>query len=287
MSHNPFVLKLSNPFLEVGNEPSDVYTKFCMLPIVKWSGGKRDELSQILPHVPVFTRYIEPFIGGGAVYFHLNPTDAVIADVHEDLIALYKTIAAGRGPEISTFMDEHPNTEEVYYQVRDDMIPTNDFERACKFYYERKTCYRGMLRYNKKGKFNIPFGRYKTMSYKDLVDERYHTLLARTDIRTCGFEQIFRDFNDPENFVFLDPPYDSEFTDYGYCKFEQDKQIELAECFKTTKNKCLMIIGKTDFIVSLYEKYIVGEFDKKYAFKLHSGRIGNEINTKHLIIKNY
>lgn len=258
-----------------------------MLPIIKWSGGKRDEIKQFEALIPPFVRYIEPFVGGGALFFHLNPAQAVIADVHPDLIALYKTIGEQGSGVLSAFMAEHPNTEEVYYQVRDSMVPTNDVERACKFYYERKTCYRGMLRYNKKGKFNIPFGRYKKVSTTELNNPHYEELLKRTTILCAGFEDIFRDYNSPDNFVFLDPPYDSVFTDYGYCTFTQDHHRRLAECFKTTRNKCMMVIGKTPLIEELYRDYIVAEFDKKYAFKLHSGRIGDEINTKHLIILNY
>ena len=87
--------------------------------------------------------------------------------------------------------------------------------------------------------------------------------------------------------MFLDPPYDSEFTDYGYCQFGKEEQHKLASLFKTTKIKCLMIIGKTKFIEELYGGYIVAEYDKKYKFKLYNNRIGDEINTKHLIIKNY
>jgi DNA adenine methylase len=87
--------------------------------------------------------------------------------------------------------------------------------------------------------------------------------------------------------MFLDPPYDSEFTDYGYCKFGKEEQIKLADLFKQTKIKCLMIIGKTPFIEDLYKDYIVDEYDKKYRFKLYAGRVGDEINTKHLVIKNY
>jgi len=89
--------------------------------------------------------------------------------------------------------------------------------------------------------------------------------------------------------MFLDPPYDSEFTDYGYCKFDKTDHIRLAELFKSTKIRCLMVIGKTPFIESLYQGYIVesGEYEKNYRFKIHSGRVGNEINTKHLVITNY
>jgi DNA adenine methylase len=144
-----------------------------------------------------------------------------------------------------------------------------------------------MLRYNKKGGFNIPFGRYKSISYEDLKNPAYTELLKRTTIRLAPFQDIFRDYDDPDTFMFLDPPYDSEFTDYGYCSFDFEQQKALAECFKTTKNKCMMVIGATPRIRELYEGYIAGEFAKKYAFKLHSGRVGSEINTTHLIIKNY
>lgn len=144
-----------------------------------------------------------------------------------------------------------------------------------------------MLRYNKKGKFNIPFGRYKTYNYENLKNTNYEDLLKRTEIFNKSFEHIFNNYNDSNNFMFLDPPYDSEFTDYGYCQFGKDEQHKLAKCFKETKIKCLMIIGKTPFIQDLYKDYIVGEYDKNYRFKLHSGRVGKEINTKHLIIKNY
>ena len=137
------------------------------------------------------------------------------------------------------------------------------------------------------GKFNIPFGKYKTINYNDLKNKRYEELLKRTEIFNKSFEYVFEKYNDKNNFMFLDPPYDSEFTDYGYCKFGKEEQTILANLFKQTKIRCLMIIGKTEFIEDLYKDYIVGEYDKKYKFKIHSGRVGDEINTKHLIIKNY
>ena len=87
--------------------------------------------------------------------------------------------------------------------------------------------------------------------------------------------------------MFLDPPYDSQFTDYGYCQFDKTDHTRLAELFKGTKIRCLMIVGKTSFIESLYQGYIVEEYEKNYRFKIHSGRVGNEINTKHLVISNY
>jgi DNA adenine methylase len=265
----------------------EIITRSPLMPLVKWSGGKKDEISKILPHIPTeYDTYLEPFIGGGALYFHINPLKAAISDVHTELVDLYNNIKSGNSALIHKFMGEHPNTEEEYYKVR-NMPITNSLDSASRFYYLRKTCFRGMLRYNNKGKFNIPYGRYKTYNYDNLIIPEYETLLKRTEILKSSFELLFDKYNSENNFMFLDPPYDSEFTDYGYCKFGKDEHKKLAECFKTTKIKCLMIIGKTDFITDLYKDYIVCEYPKKYRFKLHSGRIGDNINTNHLIIKNY
>ena len=143
-----------------------------------------------------------------------------------------------------------------------------------------------MLRYNKQGKFNIPFGRYKTYRFEDIKNKKYEDLLKTTEVRCENFQSIFEEYNDQKNFMFLDPPYDCECTDYGYCKFDKTDHTRLAEFFKSTKIRCLMVIGKTPFIETLYQGYIVEEYEKKYRFKIHSGRVGNEINTKHLIIMN-
>ncbi len=256
-------------------------------PIVKWSGGKQDEIKNILPYIPEnIDIYLEPFVGGGAVYFHLNPKKAVINDVHKELIDFYTAIKNGHSNEIYKFMSDHNNDEETYYKVR-SYNNEDPLDNAKRFYYLRKTCFRGMLRYNKKGEFNIPFGRYKNYNFEEIKNNHYETLLKNTEIYNKDFEYIFNNYNSEDNFMFLDPPYDSEFTDYGYCSFGKKEHEKLAQLFKETKIKCLMIIGKTNFIQELYKDYIHGEYEKKYRFKLHSGRVGDEINTKHLIIKNY
>ena len=258
-----------------------------LLPIIKWSGGKKDELKNILQHIPEkYNIYIEPFVGGGAVYFNLNSNKSVINDVHKELIDFYQSIKDGKADEIYQFMKQHENNEETYYKVR-KYDNKDKLDNAKRFYYLRKTCFRGMLRYNKSGEFNIPFGRYKNYNYEEIKNKDYEDILKRTEILNKDFTYVFDTYNSSDNFMFLDPPYDSEFTDYGYCTFGKEEQKKLAKCFKETTIKCLMIIGKTTFIQELYKDYIVGEYDKKYRFKLHSGRVGDEINTKHLIIKNY
>lgn len=258
-----------------------------MKPLIKWSGGKTDEIKYFEKYIPEYSCYIEPFVGGGAVYFYLEPTKAIISDIHTELIDFYTSIKNGKSQEIYNFMVQNKNNESDYYKVRNEFNVETTLDNAKRFYYLRKTCFRGMMRYNKSGIFNVPFGRYKKINYNDLLDEKYHSLLQNTQIFNKDFKYIFENFNDPSNFVFLDPPYDSIFTDYGYCQFGKEEHKELFNYFKTTKNKCLMVIGKTDFITELYKDYIVEEYDKNYRFKLYANRIGNEINTKHLIIKNY
>ena len=260
----------------------------CLKTPLKWSGGKFDEIPQFKKYIPSdYRKYIEPFIGGGSVYFSENPKKAVISDVHKELIAFYASIKKGYTQDIYNFMSENPNDAETHYEIRDELELNDELTIAKRFYYLRKTCFRGMMRYNKSGGFNIPFGKYKSINFENILDPGIERLLKRTKIHNKSFEYIFEKYNDKRNFMFLDPPYDSEFTDYGYCKFGKDEQIALSECFKKTKIRCLMIIGKTPFISELYKDYIVDEYPKKYKFKLFAGRIGSEINTMHLIIKNY
>ena len=257
-------------------------------PIIKWSGVKKDEIKSFIQYIPTdINTYIEPFIGGGAVYFHIGHNKNVINDVHPELIDFYTSIKNGYSSDIYKFMEEHQNIETEYYNIRDRFTIESPLDNAKRFYYLRKTCYRGMMRYNNSGGFNIPFGKYKSINFDELKNPNYEELLKNTMIYNGSFEEIFEKYDDEMNFMFLDPPYDSKFTNYGYCKFGKEEHEKLAECFKKTKIRCLMIIGKTELISNLYSDYIVNEYDKKYRFKLHSGRVGNEIDTKHLIIKNY
>lgn len=274
-----------------------------LLPLFKWSGGKRDEISKFIHHLPTsYNIFIEPFIGGGALYFYLNHSSQeqtivpvirnVINDVHNEIINFYQKIKDGFGNDIYELMSIVNNNEEDYYTIRDNCIYEEDeivdknFYDAFRFFYIRKTCYRGMLRYNSKGCFNIPFGRYKTYNYDILKDIKYKNLLSNTEITLGSFEKVFEKYgNNEEAFIFLDPPYDSTFTDYGYCQFGREEHNKLSQCFKNSKAKCLMIIGDTTFIRELYSNYIVGQYDKKYLFKITNNRVNEK--AVHLIIKNY
>ena len=109
------------------------------------------------------------------------------------LICFYNSIKNGYSNDIYEFMENNPNEEKRYYEIRDKMIINNDLDKAKRFYYQRKTCFRGMLRYNKTtGRFNIPYGKYKTMNYEILKNKEYEKLLKNTDIILGSYEEVFK-----------------------------------------------------------------------------------------------
>lgn len=111
-----------------------LYDQKHLKPIVKWSGGKSDEIKMFETHFPEnYDQYIEPFVGGGSVYFYLNPKNAVISDVHSELIDLYKSIGKGKGQEIYDFMKNSPNDENTYYKIRDEMEINDELDSAKDF----------------------------------------------------------------------------------------------------------------------------------------------------------
>lgn len=268
-------------------------------PLCKWSGGKRDEIKEFKHLYPSnFKRYIEPFAGGAAVFFDLEfEGDNVINDVHPELVNFYRQMSNGHSQQIYDLVSSWGISETDYYFVRGGgkklpkgapvFTPTNDIEKAAQFIYLRKTCFRGMIRYNSDGKFNIPWGKYKSVNFDDLINPRYTSLLERTKILEGDYSQIFQQYNHPDNFFFIDQPYDSAFNDYGGDNFTRDNQVELFNQFQNTQSKCMMVVGGSEFIRELYSGYIIKEYPKNYSFKIYAGRVGNEINVNHLVVTNY
>lgn len=266
-------------------------------PLIVWSGVKEDEIQYFDKYLPSrngysktapFTceemnLYIDPFVGAAATYFHIRPPRAVLSDIYRELIVFYREISNGKAQEIYQFMKEHANEEDMYYRVRDQIQITTSLDVACKFYYLRKTCYMGLNRYNKRGNFIIPYGNYDTIDYEDIKSVDYSKLLCGSKIIYESFEEIFALYNDPSYFMFLNPPYDTAFINYNKCIFGEKEHRRLAELFKQTKNKCLIVVGKTQLIIELYSEYIVEEYET-----INSEQNGDELNTvRHVIIKNW
>lgn len=283
-----------------------------MQPIIKYRGGKSKELHTLIPHIPHFEgRYIEPFFGGGAMYFHLEPEAAIINDINTPLINFYKGVRNNYS-KLRKELDKlekvykknrkafealkalHPNervedaNESLYYQIRDmynGLIPST-ISRAAIYYFINKTAYSGMIRYNSKGEFNVPYGRYKHLN-TSIVSKEHSDLLKKAEIYNGDYQAVF-EIATQDDFIFLDPPYDCIFSDYGNevhkDGFGEDNHRQLAQDIRNLPCPALLVIGKTPLIEELYDDMIIGEYDKSYSVNI---RNRFKAESKHLIITNY
>lgn len=367
-------------------------------PFIKWAGGKEKELAYIKENLPLkIERYIEPFVGGGAVYFNLNIEKSFINDKSEELINLYKCIknndkeffrkinaiyknwklledvVSNNISELKEIYSEYCKLEdkcELEYQIikfvnthsdefngalsseftfgTDNFIYeitrnlTSKFSRMNKiekqkgkmttpdlsdniecafksayymhlrflynnyekfsintsfyeaiFYFIREYCYASMFRYNKEGKFNVPYGGisynrkdfYKKIDY--ISSKEIREYMKETEINCLDFEDFLNKQQIEKNdFIFVDPPYDTEFSTYAKNEFAKQDQIRLAECLSKINANIMIVIKNTEFIYNLYKDkgFKIRAFEKKYLVSFQNR---NEKETEHLIIKNY
>lgn len=283
-----------------------------MKPMLKYRGGKSKEIPFFKDYIPKeFDTYYEPFFGGGAVYFYLSPEKAVLNDVNEGVMNFYREIRDNYS-EVRVQLDalqkqyeqnqkayealkrERPEervenkNEDLYYVLRDmfNHKIESDYLDSVLYYFINKTAYSGMIRYNANGEYNVPFGRYKNFNTHLITDE-HHELLQGADLH-CGDFSVLFDMATEKDFMFLDPPYDCIFNDYGNISFEngfdESEHRRLAEAYKQLKCKALMVIGKTSLTEELYEGFINGEYDKSYSVNIRN-RFKSE--AKHIIVTNY
>lgn len=369
-----------------------------MQTVIKWPGGKTTEYSIIQNYIPQYDRYIEPFFGGGAVFFNMCPQKAVVNDISYNLMQFYSYVKeqnqefktclysindewnviktlAGKQAEVliplfisyrngrigranaSNVIDSCCNntlaaitnnekaaingcdlSHEMRRMVTDKFFRTanneiknqaslcendlsenivtgflsgyymymrsllncaerhgqqlmSDEHKSAIFYFVREFCYGSMFRYNKLGDFNIPYGGigYNNKDFKKKIDLLFSNdiqlYFKDTDIYSMDFEKILG-MATARDFVFLDPPYDTDFSDYENRSFGEKDQRRLADVLHETKAKFLLIIKNTPLISELYMNngYAVHAFDNKYAYCV-KGR--NDRNAVHLIVTNY
>ncbi|MCC8117573.1 MAG: Dam family site-specific DNA-(adenine-N6)-methyltransferase [Bacteroidales bacterium] len=283
-----------------------------MKPLVKYRGGKSKEIPNIMTHIPRFAgRYVEPFVGGGAVFFYLEPRQAIINDINTKLMNFYlgvrdnykdlrqelnqiENLYAANRRDFDFLKKLYPNervedkNEALYYELRDmfnDLKPKK-YSDALLYFFINKTAYSGMIRYNAKGEYNVPFGRYQHLNTQGIT-KSHHLLLNRTEIYNTDYSHIF-DMCDVDDFVFLDPPYDCIFSDYGNEEYKdgfgEAEHRRLAQDFANLPCKAMMVIGRTPLIEELYAGYIVDEYEKKYAVNI---RNRFKAGATHLVISNY
>ena len=377
-----------------------------MNPIIKWAGGKEKELPYIKENLPnKIERYIEPFVGGGAVYFNIDIKESLINDKSNELINLYKCIqendkeffsklkaiyknwrllekvvennasellkmyreyckelnsnieiknikvkfndkiyafvirhaeefngilSADFNIEIDNFINEIgknliskmnrmykietqrkkmndidtlDNLECAFksafymhfrhlYNESESLNINSSFQTAI-FYFIREFCYASMFRYNKNGKFNVPYGgiSYNRKEFNKKIEyiasEKIREYMKETQIYGEDFE-TFLDIITPKkgDFIFLDPPYDTEFSTYAKNEFAKKDQIRLCEYLKKTKANIMLIIKNTEFIYNLYntKEFKIKTFDKKYLVSFQNR---NDKDVEHLLITNY
>lgn len=365
-------------------------------PFIKWAGGKEKELPIILKNLPSsFDRYIEPFVGGGAVYLNINCKNSIINDKSDELMLLYKVIKKGDKDFIKSLNDINKNwialenivlnssTEliELYNSYKkdisqleklvDDYISNHNQElnallredvdinlynliseikknmiskisRMYKleqksgdlskedtidnlecsfksayymyfrylynnknklklsnsfycavFYFVRDYCYASMFRYNANGEFNVPYGGISynrkdfTKKIEYVTSKELKDYLSNTELYNLDFEEFCNRIELNENdFMFLDPPYDTEFSTYAKNDFNKNDQVRLANYLKNTKAKFMLVIKNTEFIYNLYnvKGLYIKTFDKKYLVSFMNR---NDKDVEHLLITNY
>lgn len=366
---------------------------------MKWPGGKSAELERILPLVPPHARFHEPFVGGGALFFHLEPDAGHISDVNGSLIGFYRALigadrsrtevafralarawdltgevgvacgpgaVAGRAAWATVTRDQMAahaadlidrqahavaavagcasdifpepalrsafvrslsaklwrirnavvvrgvswSDEDLadqaetavragfYTYLRDIFVPRSEGEDAMRFFFIREFCYGAMFRLNAAGKFNIPYGgsSYNRKAFSEKVERALgadaRALLSRTVITEGGFASCLSGGLTRDDFVFLDPPYDSEFSEYDGHVFGRAEQEQLAEAVAASDAKCLLVMKATPFIEDLYRRVAtksvhpmaMSTYAKLYAYNT-KGR--NNRAADHLVVRNY
>ncbi len=272
-----------------------------IVPFVKWVGGKRQLLPEILKQIPLprsYNNYFEPFIGGGAVLFHLQPKLAVINDMNEELINLY-TVIREDVDSLITELKKHKNETEYFYRIRNwdrdkSYQSRSTVVRAARIHYLNKTCYNGLFRVNSSGEFNAPFGRYKNPNIvNEITLKAVSKFLNENDVTILNkdYEEALSG-SKKNDFVYLDPPYDplsdsSNFTGYnkgGFGKEEQERLKLVCDNLDAKGIKFLLSNSSTEFIHTLYSRYT-----KSVVFAKRSvNSLGNKRGeVKELLIRNY
>ena len=241
-------------------------------PFLKWAGGKTQIISDILKFVPQkFNKYIEPFIGGGAVYFNLNHSKSIISDSNEELIITYKQVK-NNIEDVIRILEKYENNEEFFYKMRAlDVSRISHSERAARLIYLNKTCFNGLFRVNKKGDFNVPYGKRNGAFLNKENLKGASLYLQETDIYHADYKVVLNKFAKKGDFIFLDPPYQpvgkfSDFKRYTKEFFYENDQIELAEIFKDLTNKgCYVMLTNSDhpLILDLYRDFHIETIETK------------------------
>lgn len=268
-------------------------------PVLKWVGGKRQLLPELLGRFPKrFGRYHEPFLGGGAIAFTVAPRAASLADANSELINFYRQVR-DNVDELIVLAKRHRYDRDHYYEVRSwDRVPglsnLTELQRAARFLYLNRTCFNGLYRVNGSGHFNVPFGSYRNPT---IVNESRLRALS-SYLRGPGVQLALSEFEEslkhPErgDFVYLDPPYDplsptASFTDYSRGGFDRGAQVALRDaCVELDRRgvKFMLSNSSTDFILEIYSGLKVEQIGARRSV---SARGSGRVPVDEVIVRNY
>jgi DNA adenine methylase len=285
-------------------------------PLLKWAGGKTQLLDQLQPHFPQhYKRLIEPFIGGAAVFFHLQPRHAIIADVNPELVNFYRVVREfpqrlmAAIDELAARHEDNADPEAIYYEIRsrqpanlpverldDDGLPKTDKDRlwvAARTLYLNKTGFNGLFRVNNRGYFNVPWGRRKRLP------QLYHRnnilnaarLLQGSEIHLADFGAVLA-MAQPGDFIYLDPPYyplsaTANFTNYTRLNFPAAEQQRLADWLHILDQRGIAFLlnnSDTPFTRQIYAGFSI---DVALAKRMINSDASKRSAVNELIVKNF
>lgn len=268
-------------------------------PVLKWAGGKRQLLPEIKKLIPNgFRTYYEPFLGGGAVLFFLQPRHAIVNDNNAELINMYIVIR-DNVDELIQDLKKHHNESDYFYKIREldrtsKYNDLNPIQKASRLIYLNKTCYNGLFRVNKNGEFNAPFGRYKNPNIvNEIVLRAVSNYLNENHVEflNVDFEQAVTGSR-RTSFIYFDPPYypisdSSNFTGYTLDGFTKDDQIRLKNLCDMLNNRgvrWLLSNSSSPFIIDLYRDYHI---DYVIANRKINSNVDGRGEVKEVLIRNY
>ncbi|MBX3709429.1 MAG: Dam family site-specific DNA-(adenine-N6)-methyltransferase [Gammaproteobacteria bacterium] len=231
-------------------------------PFLKWAGGKRWLASSYIHLFPeTYERYIEPFVGGGAVFFHLSPSEAVLGDINQELIETYSAIKTN-WRKVVEILSRHQkkHSHDYYYRVR-SLVPSSKIERAARFIYLNRTCWNGLYRVNLSGEFNVPIGTKTTVISDDDDFESWSKKLRQAKLIQSDFEILVNEAK-KNDLLFVDPPYTVTHNFNGFIKYNErlfswQDQERLFHALCRAKSRGVKIIATNAFhesICLLYSK---------------------------------
>ena len=261
-------------------------------PVLKWVGGKRQLLPEITKYIPKHSAYYEPFLGGGAVLFDLQPSKAVVNDINGELINVYNVIKNNLEDLISELSntEKYNNTSECFYAIREldreqkKYNKLTNIEKAARVLYLNKTCYNGLYRVNSMGEFNSPFGNYKNPNIvNEITLKAVSKYFNEADIIFLNgdFANTVKGIKKGA-FVYFDPPYapiskTSNFTGYNESGFGEYEQIRLKELCDSLHNKGVNFLvsnSNCEFIRELYKDYEIIEIKAKRSINCNGNSRG-------------